>query len=140
AGGTILRLRSIPEMNPARTRSPGRAKTGDGLSMWDLRALNTSSNFMWREVASLVPGNGDPESRLTLPDDDHPRRPPPARRPAGRAAGPAARARGRRRARLVAAGACPPAGPSRRLRSEEHTSELQSRENLVCRLPLDKKK
>src|SRR5690606_40984604 len=25
-------------------------------------------------------------------------------------------------------------------RSEEHTSELQSRENLVCRLPLEKKK
>src|SRR5690606_39514545 len=26
-----------------------------------------------------------------------------------------------------------------RFRSEEHTSELQSRENLVCRLPLEKK-
>src|SRR5690606_42054144 len=47
---------------------------------------------------------------------------------------------------------CPPAVPSRvspgsisttksRLpRSEEHTSELQSRENLVCRLLLEKKK
>src|SRR5690606_41978184 len=30
--------------------------------------------------------------------------------------------------------------PSRRRRSEEHTSELQSRENLVCRLLLEKKK
>src|SRR6266511_3686833 len=29
---------------------------------------------------------------------------------------------------------------SRRPRSEEHTSELQSRENLVCRLLLEKKK
>src|SRR5436309_7510345 len=29
---------------------------------------------------------------------------------------------------------------SRRIRSEEHTSELQSRENLVCRLLLEKKK
>src|SRR5690606_40061109 len=28
----------------------------------------------------------------------------------------------------------------RRLRSEEHTSELQSRENIVCRLLLEKKK
>src|SRR5436309_12146169 len=28
---------------------------------------------------------------------------------------------------------------SRRARSEEHTSELQSRENLVCRLLLEKK-
>src|SRR6266511_1201943 len=36
-----------------------------------------------------------------------------------------------------------PAGrtpPARRHRSEEHTSELQSRENLVCRLLLEKKK
>src|SRR5690606_41970396 len=32
-------------------------------------------------------------------------------------------------------------GPTRkRTRSEEHTSELQSRENLVCRLLLEKKK
>src|SRR5207249_11802485 len=30
--------------------------------------------------------------------------------------------------------------PSRRLRSEEHTSELQSRFDLVCRLLLEKKK
>src|SRR5436309_13068869 len=30
--------------------------------------------------------------------------------------------------------------PSARTRSEEHTSELQSRENLVCRLLLEKKK
>src|SRR5207302_10063719 len=45
----------------------------------------------------------------------------------------------------------PPSAPSRRreprsvarvraTRSEEHTSELQSRENLVCRLLLEKKK
>src|SRR2546429_7360418 len=33
-----------------------------------------------------------------------------------------------------------PAAPSRRLRSEEHTSELQSRLHLVCRLLLEKKK
>src|SRR5436309_11679751 len=30
--------------------------------------------------------------------------------------------------------------PGRAIRSEEHTSELQSRENLVCRLLLEKKK
>src|SRR5436309_14385927 len=36
----------------------------------------------------------------------------------------------------------PPGRPTRRhrRRSEEHTSELQSRENLVCRLLLEKKK
>src|SRR5690606_15083312 len=33
-----------------------------------------------------------------------------------------------------------PVSPSLRSRSEEHTSELQSRENLVCRLLLEKKK
>src|SRR2546428_7531621 len=32
------------------------------------------------------------------------------------------------------------APPARRLRSEEHTSELQSRSDLVCRLLLEKKK
>src|SRR2546430_5611293 len=31
-------------------------------------------------------------------------------------------------------------GTSRKLRSEEHTSELQSQSNLVCRLLLEKKK
>src|SRR5690606_40571675 len=40
--------------------------------------------------------------------------------------------------------ACRDAGDSRNavrlIRSEEHTSELQSRENLVCRLLLEKKK
>src|SRR5258707_6195763 len=34
---------------------------------------------------------------------------------------------------------CTPSEPSRR-RSEEHTSELQSRQYLVCRLLLEKKK
>src|SRR2546422_7127393 len=34
----------------------------------------------------------------------------------------------------------PQAGPIRRSRSEEHTSELQSRLHLVCRLLLEKKK
>src|SRR5437899_9100164 len=36
---------------------------------------------------------------------------------------------------------CPPGSfPSRRRRSEEHTSELQSLRHLVCRLLLEKKK
>src|SRR2546430_4234488 len=33
-----------------------------------------------------------------------------------------------------------PAPPPARVRSEEHTSELQSQSNLVCRLLLEKKK
>src|SRR2546430_9877110 len=34
----------------------------------------------------------------------------------------------------------PPRAPVARLRSEEHTSELQSQSNLVCRLLLEKKR
>src|SRR3712207_7581990 len=42
------------------------------------------------------------------------------------------------RGRGPAAGSHPPCGPRSR-RSEEHTSELQSRQYLVCRLLLEKK-
>src|SRR5690606_40602726 len=35
---------------------------------------------------------------------------------------------------------CYPCADEKSVRSEEHTSELQSRENLVCRLLLEKKK
>src|SRR5690349_22143471 len=51
--------------------------------------------------------------------------PAPRRCPGGR----------RSAARRRSAAAPPPAGA----RSEEHTSELQSRRDLVCRLPLEKK-
>src|SRR3712207_9484180 len=48
------------------------------------------------------------------------------------------RARGAHRvARLAASACCSPAAQDR---SEEHTSELQSRQYLVCRLLLEKKK
>src|SRR3712207_8829273 len=47
---------------------------------------------------------------------------------------PVARTRPPRRARR------PPCAPTPRARSEEHTSELQSRQYLVCRLLLEKKK
>src|SRR2546430_11887281 len=47
-----------------------------------------------------------------------------------------ARAAGRNPAHPAPAASSPPAGG----RSEEHTSELQSQSNLVCRLLLEKKK
>src|SRR5690606_39695408 len=47
------------------------------------------------------------------------------------------RGRWRRRCSCCAFPTTSPAAPPR---SEEHTSELQSRENLVCRLLLEKKK
>src|SRR2546430_5293561 len=40
----------------------------------------------------------------------------------------------------AARGPCSARHPCRRRRSEEHTSELQSQSNLVCRLLLEKKK
>src|SRR5690606_39592395 len=53
-------------------------------------------------------------------------------------------ARRRRRwttcAATTTADRCSTTGANRPPRSEEHTSELQSRENLVCRLLLEKKK
>src|SRR3712207_7348959 len=45
-----------------------------------------------------------------------------------------------RRAAASERGAVPAAGRGGRGRSEEHTSELQSRQYLVCRLLLEKKK
>src|SRR2546430_7012660 len=58
----------------------------------------------------------------------------------GRRGGPTASPRRGDRARIVRAAACsrPRARPP--ARSEEHTSELQSQSNLVCRLLLEKKK
>src|SRR3712207_7640540 len=63
------------------------------------------------------------------------------RRPAPPAAGVAARrARRERRAARGHAGHAGEEGEDRATRSEEHTSELQSRQYLVCRLLLEKKK
>src|SRR5688572_31296024 len=53
---------------------------------------------------------------------------------------PISRARGRAVARRHRPGVRPPAGGAADGRSEEHTSELQSQSNLVCRLLLEKKK
>src|SRR3712207_7027306 len=65
------------------------------------------------------------------------------RRDAGSGPGPRGSATGRegdahRRARHEVLGRLPPY-PALRRRSEEHTSELQSRQYLVCRLLLEKK-
>src|SRR5690606_41998829 len=59
---------------------------------------------------------------------------------AGGSCGASPRPAGRPAAARRAAAARRPARSTGRARSEEHTSELQSRENLVCRLLLEKKK
>src|SRR5204862_555426 len=53
---------------------------------------------------------------------------------------PSARPGRRARRRPAARGHARPAAGAARVRSEEHTSELQSRRDLVCRLLLEKKK
>src|SRR5690606_13728186 len=69
---------------------------------------------------------------------------PGARRSAGSAAParrrPCTSVRGRRYRAPAGTSATGPNAPPGWHRSEEHTSELQSRENLVCRLLLEKKK
>src|SRR5690606_41546963 len=93
------------------------------------RLLPSSSSFFFNASATTVTStlslhDALPISRSPLP--------PPVCRRRVAAPGAAARARGNIRGR-------PALCPARR-RSEEHTSELQSRENLVCRLLLEKKK
>src|SRR3712207_6902729 len=67
-----------------------------------------------------------------------------AQRPRTRRPPPAPRSRRRRPRRPCAPRSRPtarrPSCPRRSARSEEHTSELQSRQYLVCRLLLEKKK
>src|SRR5688500_19331078 len=79
-----------------------------------------------------------------LPISGH-RRPPADEQAPGRLAArgrPAGRVGVRRRGRPGASPPAPPPPhrPRRPVRSEEHTSELQSPCNLVCRLLLEKKK
>src|SRR5205814_5335811 len=62
-----------------------------------------------------------------------------ARRAPARLARPRRRPLGRARTNVAGRRAAPPHGRLR-LRSEEHTSELQSLRHLVCRLLLEKKK
>src|SRR2546426_2752568 len=69
------------------------------------------------------------EHRAQAQRDPVPARAAPARRPGARGGRPPPAPPPRRRARLMCG-----------LRSEEHTSELQSPCNLVCRLLLEKKK
>src|SRR3712207_7078316 len=76
-----------------------------------------------RRSPDLAGGAGRARPRRATPAPAPPGGPRPPR-PRGRGSPP-----GRRRA-----------GPPRRERSEEHTSELQSRQYLVCRLLLEKKK
>src|SRR5256885_6420335 len=82
--------------------------------------FRSNSYYQKRDVS--VARNRCPEAGSALP----------VRRDAGR--------RGRNAAGIAAGRVSGGAAPVTRLRSEEHTSELQSPCNLVCRLLLEKKK
>src|SRR5215213_11586285 len=104
-------------------------------------------------MARLGPDDGAQEGAAALPDrqardppqraGQHPHAPCLARRRRQRARHPRGGRLARRAVAARGAGGAPPRtrvrGPGRR-RSEEHTSELQSLTNLVCRLLLEKKK
>src|SRR3712207_7460176 len=83
------------------------------------------------EIYTLSLHDALPISALGRPSADLQDRPAPSRH---------ARAGGRRRARGARGARAHPGSPRLRGRSEEHTSELQSRQYLVCRLLLEKKK
>src|SRR3712207_1997248 len=80
----------------------------------------------------------------TLFRSDHPRTHHRARRPGPDERGVGGHAvaaeRGDVAERLDEVGLALPVRPDQRGRSEEHTSELQSRQYIVCRLLLEKKK
>src|SRR5438270_9272007 len=81
---------------------------------------------------TLFRSHGRTQGGRGLPEEE-------ARRP-GRSIGRRDRGRAAPGGRRPAAGAAARAGVHRHERSEEHTSELQSQSNLVCRLLLEKKK
>src|SRR6266496_2024335 len=83
-------------------------------------------------------GDGDSSDHALLPDGRHVRL--RFDRRVGGVPGPARPGRDLRRGSHRGGQRVQPAGSSRRRRSEEHTSELQSRRDLVCRLLLEKKK
>src|SRR5690606_41802312 len=89
-------------------------------------ALPTPGSLLFRSLLFLVPPR--PPTSTLFPYTTLFRSPPPSPRPGPRDA----------RARDASRRPSPRAGRPR-CRSEEHTSELQSRENLVCRLLLEKK-
>src|SRR5256886_6247444 len=86
-------------------------------------------------VALPISGRGRPARPAPRAGRSPAATPPvPLRRPPAPPGGPAQWRRSGRPPRR------PPAPPPRGQRSEEHTSELQSQSNLVCRLLLEKKK
>src|SRR3712207_8256409 len=78
--------------------------------------------------------------RRTAADRRGPARPAPGQHALAAAVGPTARRVGGPRLAPADADLPAPGRPLPAVRSEEHTSELQSRQYLVCRLLLEKKK
>src|SRR5438270_10439041 len=95
------------------------------------------NGFVFENHFSSLPRARAPRAaRKTCPAGAGPRRPAPA------AAPPFRRESARCRPPLPSTRTSFPGGMEalRQVRSEEHTSELQSQSNLVCRLLLEKKK
>src|SRR5215475_3248682 len=97
-------------------------------------------NGWWTDVQPPAPSPVNKGASTTHRNDHWPGSMRPRRWPiSSRAAPSSSRAwAGVPAAKKTQSPGAAPAAPARR--SEEHTSELQSRENLVCRLLLEKKK
>src|SRR5690606_42086269 len=111
------------------------------LSWWTRRSAGGCSRKAERAVRSHAGQSS--HSRHTGPGERPVLRAGAPQR--GQAGGGMARSRARQRTQLSRRDGSPRLGRSQprqigAKRSEEHTSELQSRENLVCRLLLEKKK
>src|SRR5690606_8208303 len=135
---------------PASPAAAARSAMGTGLINLPARRLEPlPSGHRGGRTAHPTPQHGSiPALRRACAPSAPPSPPPPRRAPTaarlhrGSSASPTPSAPGvpHGRASLPAAAPILPRRTSQTHRSEEHTSELQSRENLVCRLLLEKKK
>src|SRR5690625_3224728 len=105
----------------------------------------------WVPLVSMVPPLAPPPSEAADPPSEPPEPPEPPELPAPSEPPPAAAGAGSEQAARALSGSSSPVAArarrdtvrgtwAREARSEEHTSELQSRGHLVCRLLLEKKK
>src|SRR5690606_33035846 len=151
-GGVLAFTLSVPDPDGGSRGQVALDSAGHGLWDWDIGVDRIFRSDSWLAMLGYstedAPDNGlETAMALVHPDDIERVRASVQEHLTGRADAYVCEHRVRRRdggwrwvrdsGRVVAWSAD---GRPLRMRSEEHTSELQSRENLVCRLLLEKKK
>src|SRR3712207_6669179 len=131
---------ALQPSSDVQSRSPSTHQRRDatrrsGWAGWN--SCRSPSASQWVSNVTPVPRGGQATPASRRPAKAALISPPPSRRPCGlRIGSPASSARRTSSPGTPVAQAC----AASRARSEEHTSELQSRQYLVCRLLLEKKK